>query len=618
MKKNPPQLRHIHILVSTLCLGLFGIASNSAWAQTANEQIPLTKPVKPTKPAKPTKAQTQQATSPTKADSNQNESGLSKDILYKLTASDIALQRGEWQSPFITIMGLAQQTRDPRLAKRAAEIAMSAQQVDESLAAVRLWRELAPGTPEAEQYYLSLLVIKSDYTGIEQFFLKLLEQSSGEERNGLIHQAQITLNRTGDKKAALQSLEKILVKDKESLAGHIALSRAAYRSGDSGRAQQEAQAALAIEPSSELGILTLAHASEKNAAFTLVADFLKRYPQAKEVHLAYATMLLESKQLSQAKVEFLSFLQSPEKVAMPRTQVLYTLGSIEMEMGQLDTAENYFKEMIDKISVNEDSSSAYISLAQIALQRKDKQKADLWLSKINKINKINDKDEPNPVWFNIQMRRALLLASDGKSREARQFLQTISTSKDSEQALLLQTEAQIMRDAGQTTEAFVLLQMALGELPGSPDLLYDFAMLSESLKYYPEMEMALKQLIQIAPNNALAYNALGYSYADRNVNLNDALSLLEIANQLNPNDPYILDSLGWVKFRLKSYSEAEKFLRQSLSMRQDADVSIHLAEILWVQDKKDEAMRLFADANKKDPQNVLLKNTLQRLALTLP
>lgn len=609
MKKNSKQSHQLSLFVSALCLSC--ISSNISYAQSSNEQIPHTKPVKIKVKPKP-------STTPANTESSATESGLSKEILYKLTASDIALQRGEWQSPFITIMGLAQQTRDPRLAKRAAEIAMSAQQVDESLAAVRLWRELAPGTPEAEQYYLSLLVIKSDYPAIEQFFLKLLEHSSGEERNGLIHQAQITLNRTSDKKAALLSLEKILAKEKNSVAAHIALSRAAFRSGDSIRAQQEAQAALAIEPGSELGILTLAHASEKSAAFVLVANFLKQYPQAKEVNLAYASMLLESKQFNLAKTEFLSFLKNPDKSGMPRPQALYSLGNIEMEMGQLDAAENYFKEMIAATSTDNDTSSAYISLAQIALQRKDKQDADLWLSKINKTNKVGDKDEQNPLWFNIQMRRALLLASDSKYREARQFLQSVSATKETEQALLLQTEAQIMRDAGQVTEAFVLLQMAVGEFPGSPDLLYDFAMLSESLKYYPEMEMALKRLIQIAPNNALAYNALGYSYADRNLHLDEALSLLEFANQLSPNDPYILDSMGWVKFRLKNYSEAEKFLRQSLSMRQDADVSIHLAEILWTQDKKDEAMRLFADANKKDPQNVLLKNTLQRLALTLP
>lgn len=595
---------------------LIGISVDPALAQssTSPEKIPYSKPVKTKgKPSNPKLIPNQKKSSAAKDTQAQStETGLSKDILYKLTASDIALQRGEWQGPFVTILGLAQQTSDPRLAKRAAEIAMSAQQIDESMSAVRLWRSLAPDSQEADQYYLSLLIVKNDYPAIENFYSEWLGKSTAEEKLGVIHHAQRSLNRTSNKQAAFLSLEKILTNEKDTFDGHIALSRAAYRANNIERAQQEAKAALTLNPNSELGILTLANASEKSVAFELVAEFLKNNPSAKEVRLAYATMLMDSKQLPLAKATFLSFLQDPEKSPISKAQTLHTLGSIELEMGQLDVAESYFKQVLSPIAKDEDNSSAYISLAQIALQRKDKQTADSWLSK------IESKDGKNPAWFTIQMRRALLLASDRKFLEARQFLQTITTNTDSEQVLLLQTEAQIMRDAGQSTEAFVLLQMALSEFPRSPELLYDFAMLAESLKQYPDMEMALKQLIQIAPNNALAYNALGYSYADRNMQIDEALALIEAANQLNPNDPYILDSLGWVKYRLKQYADAERYLRLSLGMRQDADVSVHLAEILWVQNKKDEALQLFSEARKRDPDNMLLKSTLQRLELNLP
>lgn len=614
MKINSSHLHTLSQIVSSLFI--LAVSSDSVLAapQNQDQQIPYTKPVKIKSNVKP--ATTSQPPSQEHASSqdnaSQSASSLSKEVLYKLTASDIALQRGEWQAPFVTIMSLAQQTRDPRLAKRAVEIAMSAQQIDESMAAVRLWRELDTNSQEADQTYLSLMVIKNDFPALEKFFLGLLKTSSAENRSDIIYQAQRSLSRTREQKLALLSLEKILVDDATTMPGHIALSRAAYRSGDIERAQKEAKAALALDPSSELGILTLAHATDKTAAFALIANFLKQYPRAKEVRLAYATILVESKQLVLAKNEFLGFLQAPDQSNLSLNQILYTLGSIEMEMGQLDAAESYFKDLISKLSSEDDASSAYISMAQIALQRKDKQTADLWLSK------VPFDEGKNPAWFNIQMRRALLLASDKKFLEARQFLQAVTASKDTEQAQLLQTEAQIMRDAGQTTEAFVLLQMALGEFPQSTDLIYDYAMLAESLKYYPEMEMALKQLIQMTPNNAFAYNALGYSYADRNLQLDEALTLIEAANQLSPNDPYILDSLGWVKFRLKQYPDAEQFLRRSLSMRQDADVSVHLAEVLWVQSKKDEAMQLFTAAHKKDPQNSLLKNTLQRLELTLP
>nr|WP_315467613.1 tetratricopeptide repeat protein [uncultured Undibacterium sp.] len=614
MKINSSQLPTLSQIISSLFILIASSENVLAAPQNQDQQIPYAKPVKSrsnVKPAATSQHHAQEDVS-SQETAGQSATGLSKDILYKLTASDIALQRGEWQAPFVTIMSLAQQTRDPRLAKRAVEIAMSAQQIDESMAAVRLWRELDTNSQEADQTYVSLMVIKNDYPALEKFFLGLLKTSSTESRSDLIYQAQRSLSRTREQKTALLSLEKILVDDATTMPGHIALSRAAYRSGDIERAQQEAKAALALDPSSELGILTLAHATEKTAAFAMIANFLKQYPQAKEVRLAYATMLVESKQLELAKNEFLGFLQAPDQSSLSLNQILYTLGSIEMEMGQLDAAENYFKELISKLSSEDDASSAYISMAQIALQRKDRQTADLWLSK------VPFDDGKNPAWFNIQMRRALLLASDKKFLEARQFLQAITASKDTEQAQLLQTEAQIMRDAGQTTEAFVLLQMALGEFPQSTDLIYDYAMLAESLKFYPEMEMALKQLIQMAPSNAFAYNALGYSYADRNLQLDEALTLIEAANQLSPNDPYILDSLGWVKYRLKQYPDAEQFLRRSLSMRQDADVSVHLAEVLWAQSKKDEAMQLFTAAHKKDPQNSLLKNTLQRLELTLP
>lgn len=597
-------------------LFLMGLSADPALAQssTSPEKIPYSKPVKTkAKASNPKLIPNQEKSSAARDTQAQTtETGLSKDILYKLTASDIALQRGEWQGPFVAILGLAQQTSDPRLAKRAAEIAMSAQQIDESMSAVRLWRSLAPDSQEADQYYLSLLIVKNDYPAIESFYSEWLGKSTAEEKPGVIHHAQRSLNRTSNKQAAFLSLEKILTNEKDKFDGHIALSRAAYRANNIERAQQEAKAALTLNPNSELGILTLANASDKSVAFELVAEFLKNNPNAKEVRLAYATMLMDSKQLPLAKATFLSFLQDPEKSPISKAQTLHTLGSIELEMGQLDVAESYFKQVLSAIAKDEDNSSAYISLAQIALQRKDKQTADLWLSK------IESKDGKNPAWFTIQMRRALLLASDRKFLEARQFLQTITTNTDPEQVLLLQTEAQIMRDAGQSTEAFVMLQMALSEFPRSPELLYDFAMLAESLKQYPDMEMALKQLIQIAPNNALAYNALGYSYADRNMQLDQALALIEAANQLSPNDPYILDSLGWVKYRLKQYADAERYLRLSLGMRQDADVSVHLAEILWVQSKKEEALQLFSEARKRDPDNTLLKSTLQRLELNLP
>ncbi len=583
-------------LIATMIYGTIG--SNLVWARQTGATIIKNKP-----------------TSPKVLTENQPplpNVALSKDILYKLTTSELAVQRGEWQSAFVTVLSVAQQTRDPRLAKRAMEIAMGAQQMDESMAALRLWRELAPGSGEAEQYYLSLMVVQNNFTEIQKLFAEKLRTSDLNEQIALIHHAQRVLARMQDNKQAFNTLETILRPFAETFDARIALSRGAFRNKDSVRALAEARAATQLRPDSELAVLTLAQASEPQDALKLVADYLKRLPQAKEVRLAYATMLIENKQLAAAKQEFLFLLREQESKGDSTTQSLYTLGAIEMDLAQIDEAEKYFTLFLQRVTEEDDASPVYVNLAQIALQRKDKKTADLWLAKVER------KDGKNPAWFTIQMRRALLIASDGKYPDARKFLQTVSPENDAERIQLLQTEAQIMKDAGQTLEAFVLLQLALSEYPDSSELLYDFAMLAEMQKQYPEMEGALKQLIQMMPNNALAYNALGYSYADRNIELQSAQKLIEAANQLSPNDPYILDSLGWVKFRLNKLPEAEQFLRSSFALRQDVDVTVHLAEVLWAQDKKTEAIQLFNDARKKDNNNALLRSTLERLGLVLP
>ncbi|MBX9869530.1 MAG: hypothetical protein K2X63_07020, partial [Burkholderiaceae bacterium] len=273
--------------------------------------------------------------------------------------------------------------------------------------------------------------------------------------------------------------------------------------------------------------------------------------------------------------------------------------------------ENRFKSYLSGASADDNTSSAYINLAQIAINRKDLSTADEWLAK------VEFQDGQNPVWFGVQMRRALLMSGAGKHLAARQFLQTITANRDNQEVQLLQTEAQIMKNAGQNLEAMMVLEAALNNSPRNAELLYDYAMQAESLKRYAEMETSLKQLIQLAPENPFAYNALGYSYADRNINLDQALWLIEKANQLSPNDPYILDSLGWIQFRLKNWTKAEEILRRSFTMRQDPDITVHLGEVLWVQDKKTEAQQLFLDAKKKDANNELLKSTIERLGVSL-
>lgn len=534
---------------------------------------------------------------------------LSKDILLKVLTAETAIQRGDWQSAYISFMGLAQQSRDPRLAKRAADLAMEAQSTDEAAAAIRLWRELAPNSNEASQYYLGILVIKNDYAELEKFLIAQLLSSDKKESPLLIHQAQRLLARTQDQQRAFLALKNILAKLPVTLDSHIALAHAALRNQDKPTARQEAQFARELAPDSELAVLTQAQVLERAEALNTVQEFLRTHPNSQEIQLAYGTMLIEDKRLDEAKLAFLALLAQQTASQAPTASTLYALGAIELELGKTESAESYFLRFLQVITPNIDPSNAYINLAQIALQKQDKKAVDAWLAK------IDYREGKNPVWMKVQLRRALLIANDRGAGAARRFLQQIHTTNDNERLQILQAEVQILRDAGQHLEALTLSQIGLGEFPSSPELLYHYALLAETLKRYDEMELALRQLIQVAPNNAFAFNALGYSFADRNIQLDEAQKLIERALQLAPDDAYILDSLGWVKFRQKNFAESEQILRRAVAAKPDLEITLHLAEVLWSQDKKEETLTLITELKKNFQSSELITQTLQRLSI---
>lgn len=532
---------------------------------------------------------------------------LTEELLYKLLTSEIAFQRGNWQAAYITILGVAQQTRDPRLARRAAEIALSAKQSGEALAAIRLWHELAPDSNEATQYYLGFMVINNNLTDVQRILSEKLAKATPKQYGVIMLQAQRLLARARDRKAAFDVLEEILSPYKATAEAHLALAQGAYASSDNARAIGEARAALAIKPDSSLAILTIAQASEKVDALKALAAFLEKNPGIRDVRLAYASMLIDLKQLDKARHEFELLLHDKPGDA----GTLYTLGALALESAHYKLAEKYFLDYLSALEANpaeeRDPTPAFINLAQIALEKKDKQAAMNWLSKVDSY------DGKNTAWLNVQIRLAQLIAMDGKLQEAREFLHAVKTHNEAEQIQLIKAEAQLLRNARQEQPAWEVMQAAVERFPENPDLLYDFAMLAESQKKLTEMEAMLKRVIELAPNSQHAYNALGYSYADRNIHLDTALSLIEKALQLAPDDPFILDSLGWIKFRLALPDEAEQALRRAYQLRSDPEIAIHLGEVLWSTGRKEDARKFWNEATSKDPDNETLKNTLLRL-----
>lgn len=535
---------------------------------------------------------------------------LTDELFYKILTAEIAYQRGSWQAAYVTLMSTAQKTGDPRLAKRSAEIALSVKQPGEALSAIRLWRELAPHSNEATQYYLGFMVMNNNLAEIQKVFSEKLAEAEPKQYGVIMLQAQRLLSRARDKNAAFDVLEEILTPYKTLPEAHLALAQGAYSKGDNPRAVKEAQQVLNAQSDSQLAILTIAQASSQPEALKALNAFISKNPKARDVRLAYASILIDQKQFDKATAEFEHLLkEKPEDLS-----TLYTLGVLAMERNKWQEAEDYFTRHL-KISAEKseepDTTPVLLNLSRIAFERKDYQAAQDWLAK------VESQDGRNPSWFNVQMRRAHLYAKMGKLAEGLQFLKNLKPANESEQLQVIQTEAQILRDNGQPEQALQVLQDGNKAHPDNADLLYDYAMLLESQNQYAEMETALRRIITLAPNSQHAYNALGYSFADRNIQLEEALTLITKADQLAPDDPFILDSLGWVKFRMKQFEEAEKALRHAYELRPDADIAAHYGELLWTMGHKDAARKIWREGRAKDPGNSSLKSTLERLNVRL-
>ncbi len=535
---------------------------------------------------------------------------LTSTLLHQLLRAEFAFRNGDWQGPYLTMLSLAQQTRDPRLARRAAEMALAARQPEDTLAAVREWRQLDPQSDEATQYYLGMVILSDNISDAEEIFRKRLEGAPAQVRGIVLYQVQQLLARAKDKEAGGAMLERIVAPYRTTLEGHVVLAQGALTRGDKAAAGREARAALALKPDSEIAVLTLAQAGENDAQVRdLLAKFIAVNPNAREVRAAHARLLVNEKQFEAARSEFLLLdKQQPDNVT-----TLYALGVLSTQLNDPSGAERYFTRFIDVLGRNpedeRDPSKALLILSQLAEERGDIKAAVGWL------DKLPEGDEK--AAFGAQLRRAQLLGKGGDLPAARRLLASLKPGEPAAQAQVAATEAQVLRDAGQAEQAFTLMQDAARRFPTNPDLLYDFALLAEKTGHLEVMETTLREVMRLAPENHHAYNALGYSLAERNVRLEEARTLIEKALSMAPEDPFIMDSMGWVQYRLGNLDAAEAHLRRAYGLRRDPEIAVHLGEVLWQKGKQADAQKLWREARAKDPQNDTLRSTLARLRLSL-
>ena len=535
---------------------------------------------------------------------------LSEELMFKYLSAEISEQRGNTFAAYAMMQSIARSTRDPRLARRAVEIAMGGKLINEALSAARLWHELAPHSDEASQVVLGLLLSTNHLDEARQTLAQRLAASNAQTLSAIIGQTQRLLARVPDKAKAASLLKELLEPYRESLDARLALVQMSAASGDQSTALREAREALEKNPRSELAVLALAQLlTDKDPSTKLLTDFLQKNPKAREVRLAYSRKMFEQGKVAEAKAEFKTLLQY-----QPQDQTaLYALGLLSVQTNDLADAEKYLaayiKTLNGKPDSERDATQALMVLAQIAEDRNDLQGALKWLDQVNATAQNS--------YLGATLKRAQLQAKSGHLEEARKLLTQAETDSDEERIKLLIGEAQLLRDAGKLSEAMQVLEEGLQHFPDNTDLLYEHAMAAERTHQYDVMEASLRKIIKLAPESQQAYNALGYSLAERNERLPEAYDLIKKALALAPEDPFIMDSMGWVEFRLGRFEKAEEILRRAYALKADPEIAAHLGEVLWAKGQEDEAKKLWRNASSKDPKNETLKGTLLRLQVKL-
>jgi len=524
---------------------------------------------------------------------------LNESNLYDLLLGEIALQRDEAALAAQTYLEVARRTRDPRVARRAIEVANFARLPELALEAARIWQSVEPTSSQALQVVAALLVSAKRVDEAEPYLEKLLA-ADGVNMEGGFMQLNRLLAGNPDKASNLRVVRKLAARHPQLAQAQFAVAQAAFAADDEAGALAAIRQAAALRPEWETAAIFEAQILQKRspaAAANSLGAFIEKNPTAREARLNYARALVLDKRYPEARKQFEALL-----AANPgNPDVVYAVGLLAFQLRDFPVAEENMKRLLG-MGYRDPNGVKYV-LGQIAEEQKQ------WPRAIEWYKQIEDGDHA----LAARMRTANAIAKQGKLDEARAFLKRVETENAGEQVQLIVAEAQLLREANRPRDAYDMLGQALQKDPDQPELLYDFALTAEKLERFDVLESNLRKLIQVRPDHAHAYNALGYSFAERNLRLPEAKKLIERALELAPEDYYIVDSLGWVLYRQGDLKGAARELRRAYGNRPDAEIGAHLGEVLWVMGERTEADRVWKESLDASPENETLLKTIKRL-----
>jgi tetratricopeptide (TPR) repeat protein len=523
---------------------------------------------------------------------------LSDELLYKFLLTEIAAQRGDIALAVQGSSDLAKKTHDPRLAMRAAQLALQAGQLDKAIESLKIWREVNPSSPMAMRMYASALLRSGRLEEARQELVSVLKADQANAGH-IFYQIYQMLASYPDKKVALGFMLELAQPYPSVAEAHWAVAQLAQASGEEKLALDEARQARSLRPEWDTAVSLEAFLLKKSApqqGLDLLRRYLSDHPDAQEIRLQYARALLEQKQYKEARGQF-QFLadENPDN-----PEAAFAIALISLQMKDFKGAEEHLKQALDKGKKDQNTVRYYLGQLGEAKQNNDEA--------IGHYRQVNGGE----YQFAAQIRIAYLLNKSGRFDEAMQQLHQIHPTDNQQRVQLISVESQLLREAKRLSEAYRVLQNGLAKLPNDPDLLYGTAMLADMLGKPDVFEQLMRKLIQIQPDHAQAYNALGYGLLERNERIPEAMQLVEKALQLAPDDPAIMDSVGWGYYRSGKLDESVKMLRRAFADNPDPEIAAHLGEVLWMRGEKAEARKIWQDSLKDNPDNAKLLAAMKK------
>ncbi len=554
--------------------------------EKSNAQKEVIEPVKIDEP----KEKTQQ---------NEVKTSIDPDVMYMLMAAELAGQRGQYAIALEGYMEASRRVNDPRFAERAAKIAMYMRDDNKTDEAVSLWLKQDPKNPTARKIAaLSALRVGNKQAAVDHLDVLLKADPAGFERT--VFELANILQRDDKTDFFYEVLDAVAVKRPNQATVYFVQSLLALEMRDNALAEEKVRRALNIQPDWDKALILQAQiavfSGDLNKAKTLLRNATVTYPGNDKFKKLLAQVLIKAAEYEKAGEVYQGIVLANPKDA--ESQI--SLALVHLQLDRDEKAEEIFKELLDQ---SEWRNQAGFYLGKIEEKRGHTQKALAWFDKVN----------DGPLVFESAITAVSLLVKDREFEEADSRLDLLMNRFPKQRLRIILMRAGLYGQQEQYEQAFKLLTDELAGQSDQRDLLYARALLAERISQLDVLEADLRKILAEYPDDAEALNALGYSLLVNTDRYAEAEKYLLRALKLQPNEAVIMDSFGWLQFKLGRLEQARDYLERAYAKQQEGEIAAHLVEVLWVLGRKEEAEKIFNEAIKKVPEDEYLLEFKKRI-----